>query len=145
MQGLVLIPHLVSVVLTTTPQTAERLVLPAPAVVEAALTEVSGAKNPTFVEFRRGEKATDRVLVVGAVYSSQSQQMLTEELVDHFSSIDGVLDRKGWLASFTDIELVVPMPLIRVTAPLSLVKSFRDKTISRSVFAEQYQVRRLGG
>ena len=56
-----------------------------------------------------------------------------------------MLERKGWLPFFTEIELVVPMPLMRVKAPLSLVKSLRDKTISRSAFAEQYTIQRLDG
>jgi len=60
-------------------------------------------------------------------------------------SIYGVLERKGWLPFFSDIELVVPMPLARVKAPLSLVKSLRDNTISRTAFAQQYQIKRLGG
>jgi hypothetical protein len=67
------------------------------------------------------------------------------ELVDHFSSVYAVLERRGWLPFFAEIELVVPMPLMRVKAPLSLVKSLRDNTISRSVFAEPYQVHGLGG
>lgn len=77
--------------------------------------------------------------------TSQSEQMLAEDLIDHFSSIYAVPERKGWLPFFTEIELVVPMPLMRVKAPLSLVKSLRDKTISRSAFAEQDQIHRLDG
>jgi hypothetical protein len=140
-----LVALLLAVVFTATPQTAQPAAPPAAAVVEEALAAVSGAKNPTFVEFRPGEKAGDRVLVVGALYSNQSHTILTEELIEHFSSIYGVLERKGWLPVFSDIELVVPMPLTRVKAPLSLVKSLRDNTISRTAFAQQYQIQRLGG
>ncbi len=133
------------VVLSATPQAIQSSGAPRATVVEEALAAVSGASNPTFVDFRAGEKPTDRVLVVGAAYVGQSEQLLTEELVNHFSSIYGVLERKGWLPFFTEIELVVPMPLMRVKAPLSLVKSLRDRTISRRMFAEQYRVQRLGG
>ena len=145
MQAPVFAMHLLSIMLTADPQVGARPPLPDPLLVEEALAAVRSARNPTFVDFRRGEKATDQVLVVGAVYSSQSEQRLTEELIDHFSSIYAVLERKGWLPFFTEIELVVPMPLMRVKAPLSLVKSLRDKTINRSAFAEQYEIHRLDG
>ena len=112
---------------------------PSPADVESALASVSRARNPTFVEFKDGDRG--RTLVFGTVFSDQR---LTDDLIDDFESAYVVLERRGWLSAFVAIELVVPQPLMRVTASLELIRSLKDKAITRTMFQERWRTDRLG-
>ncbi|MEO5820173.1 MAG: hypothetical protein ABIT71_06670 [Vicinamibacteraceae bacterium] len=94
-----------------------------------------------FVEIRPGSRPGERTLVVG---TPPSEPGLREDLVDDVESAFAVLERRGWVSAFSDIELVVPQPLMTVSAPVELIRSLMDKGITRPQFQERWHLARLG-
>ena len=118
---------------------AQQAPAPSPAEGEDAIAAVRRTRNPTFVEFRRSA-AGRRTLVIGVPPSPQDVE---NDLVADFEGAYDLLERRGWLSSFSAIELVVPQPLMRVSAELQLIRSLKEHVVTRMQFQTLWHRRRL--